>query len=206
MRLVGSGRRNALLSASPAAPRAAPARIIVTGSRRRRCRGARRHRTPDRRRAARVRHRTRHRRIDGRHAIARMVDVGEIGREGPDVRVRKRSKTVHDGRHRPRRAAMQDARRPCAGSCKLLSRPRRGSGIGGGQRRRDPVVDHRAGVGVARLFRAEQIARRMARAAMAQPTPRGRRRDSIRRSCWRSGSKRPAGRTASSIPPAGSGC
>ncbi len=56
----------------------------------------------------RIGHCARHRRIDGRQALARMVDVGEIGCDGLDVRFGKRGKAMHNRRHRPRRGPVQD--------------------------------------------------------------------------------------------------
>ena len=130
-----------------------------------------------------------------------MVEIGEIGREGSDVLVRKRGKAVDNGRHRPGSAAVQDADAIAQVAEQLVLRPRHGSGVGSGQRRRDPVVDHRAGVGVAALFRTEQVARGMTRAAVAQAPPRDRPRDSIQQLLWASGSKRP-GRKNSNLHPA----
>ncbi len=47
--------------------------------------------------------------------------------------------------------------------------PRRRRGIGIRQSRRDPIVDHGAGIGILGLFGAEQVARRVTATAMAEP-------------------------------------
>jgi hypothetical protein len=57
-----------------------------------------------------MRQRPRHRRIDGRRAVRRMVDVGKVGRDGAPVRFGKGGKTMRDGRHRPRRHPRQNAK------------------------------------------------------------------------------------------------
>src|ERR1700731_466544 len=76
---------------------------------------------------------------------------------------------MNNGGHRSRRGTVQNAHAVPQIACELLLRPRCWSRICGGQRWSGPVVDHRSGIGIARLFRAEQIARRVTSAAMAQP-------------------------------------
>ena len=117
----------------------------------------------------RVGHRPRHRCTDGRDAAVRVIDIGEISRDRLDVDIGERGKAAHHGRHWSRRGPVQDTRTGAQIVVQLIARPWRGRGIIGGQRRSDPVVDHRAGIGFARLFRAEHVARRVAGTAMAQP-------------------------------------
>src|ERR1700729_1375452 len=97
-----------------------------------------------------------------------MVDVGKVGRDGAPIRFGKGGKTMRNGRHRPRRYPMQNAKAVAQIALQLLLSPRRRRGVLGCQRRRDPVVNDGAGISVAGLFAAEQVARSVAGAAMAE--------------------------------------
>ena len=154
----------------------------------------------------RVGHRTRYRCIGGRQAIARMVDVGKIGRECLDVRFRKRGKTAarRETSAPPRSRAGRS--RPCAGNRRA---PRASMARGQGlrpstaarsscrsppRRRRRPPFPRRAGCAA--------CGRRRNGLAPA----RGRRRGSIRRSCPRTGFEAAGSEEQqSSSLPAGSG-
>src|SRR5271166_874408 len=80
-----------------------------------------------------------------------------------------RRKTMDDGRHRSCRDTVENGDATVQVAEQLLLAPRYGARIGCGQRRSDPVVHDRASIGIARFFRAEQVARRVTSAAMAQP-------------------------------------
>ncbi len=106
---------------------------------------------------------------DFRLALARLVDIGKVRRDGFDIRIRQcREAAMHDRGHRARRCSVQDTRANAQIVVEFVLRPRCGCGISIGQRRRDPAIDQRACVSVVLLLRAEKIPWRVAGAAMAQ--------------------------------------
>ena len=153
----------------------------------------------------RVRHGARDRRTGRGCALGGMVDVGKIERDGLHIRWRKRGEAMHDRRHRARRRPVQIAHAIAQIRDELPLGPRRGIGIGGGQGRRDPVVDRGARRRHRRPFRRRGGCAACGRRRSGSVLPRDRRRGSIRRSCWHPARSGRAGRTASASPPADSG-